>query len=174
MKKIKIAFLLIFFGNIFTYTTAQSANSSWQKLEVLSGDWIGEGAGNPGQGGGGFSFGYDLDKKIMVRKSHSEYPAVGNKPKIIHDDLMIIYSGVTDSVKAVYFDNEGHSINYSIAFLEDKTIQFVSKVDTNMPRFRLTYTFSDTANMSVNFEIASPGNPENFKSYVKGTAHKKK
>ena len=174
MKKIKIVFLLIFFGNIFTHVTAQSANSSWQKLYALSGDWVGEGAGNPGQGGGGFSFGYDLDKKIMIRKSHAEYPAAGNKPKIIHDDLMIIYRGVSDSVKAIYFDSEGHSINYSINFLDDKTIQFVSNAQTTMPGFRLTYRFSNADNMMVDFEIAPPGDPESFKSYVKGAAHRKK
>ena len=41
----------------------------------LMGEWKGEGSGQPGQGEGTFSFSYDLNKNIIVRKSHSVFPA---------------------------------------------------------------------------------------------------
>ncbi len=72
------------------------------------GEWVG--SGQPGQGGGTFSFKPDLDQKILVRKSHSEYPASANKPEIIHDDLMVVYlDNPENRNKAIYFDNEGHT-----------------------------------------------------------------
>ena len=158
------------------YSFAQAKRTELEKLNTLAGDWVAQGGGQPGQGEGNFSFQFDLDKKVMVRKNTSEYPPVGNKPAIVHLDLMVIYSiSTTDSLKAIYFDNEGHTINYSIYFAdEEKTIQFVSNTLQNIPVFRLTYSFTDKDNMTVNFEIAPPGGPGNFRSYVKGSAHRKK
>ena len=79
--------------------------NTWDKWIPLLGDWMGQGSGQPGQGGGTFTFSYDLDRKIITRKSHSEYPAADNKPKIVHDDLMVVYmDGATNSPKAIYFE----------------------------------------------------------------------
>src|SRR5437870_4643611 len=94
-----------------------SQNNTWEKWTPLLGEWEGTGAGQPGQGAGTFTFSYDLDRKIITRKSHSEYPAAENKPKVMHDDLMVIYiDGSTNSPKAIYFDNEGHTITYNIVY----------------------------------------------------------
>ena len=167
--------LLIACFTITICSFAQTKQSAWDKLSMLTGEWVAQGGGQPGQGEGSFSFQYDLDKKVMLRKNISEYPAAGNKPAITHRDLMIIYtSNKEDSLNAIYFDNEGHTINYTINFADgDKTIQFVSNPRENMPGFRLTYNFPDKDNMTVNFEIAPSGNALNFKSYVKGSAHRK-
>jgi hypothetical protein len=175
MKKFRF-FLLIAFFTITTGSFAQANNPGWEKLNVFAGEWVAQGEGQPGQGEGKFSFKYDLDKKVMVRESISEYPAAGNKPAIIHKDMMVIYSiDNIEALKAIYFDNEGHAINYSVSFSDgDKTIQFVSDALQNVPRFRLTYAFSSNDNMSINFEIAPPGSIENYKSYVKGSAHRMK
>jgi len=61
-------------------------NDTWDKWEWLIGEWQGEGSGQPGQGEGTFSFSFSLDDKVLIRKSHSEYPAEENKPERIHDD----------------------------------------------------------------------------------------
>lgn len=104
--KTKLTLTIALFG-IFTTCFGQKS-STWDKWDWLIGDWIGEGTGQPGQGGGTFSFKPDLDKKILVRKSHSEYPATENKPQVIHNDLMIVYLDNTGNPsKAIYFDNEG-------------------------------------------------------------------
>jgi len=118
--KIKLILTLAFFGFLATCFSQQKSN--WEKWNWLMGERIGEGSGQPGQGGGTFSFKLDLDQKILVRESHSEYPAIANKPKVIHDDLMIVYPDNTGNPsKAIYFDNEGHTINYSITY-SDKSV----------------------------------------------------
>jgi hypothetical protein len=117
-------------------------NSSWSKWAWLIGEWKGEGSGQPGQGNGIFSFKTDLNEKILVRKAHSEYPSKDNKPGIIHDDLLIVYLNFSGNPsKAVYFDNEGHTINYSISYT-DKNIIFLSDKIPNVPTFRLTYLYT--------------------------------
>jgi hypothetical protein len=56
----------------------------------LIGEWVGEGGGMPGQGGGGFSFLPDQDGRILIRKNYANYPATKDKPAYSHTDLTII------------------------------------------------------------------------------------
>ena len=162
-------FLLIVFSLLISTTFAQQ-NSTWKDWSWLIGEWRGEGGGQPGQGGGTFSFKTDLDGKILVRKSHSEYPASGNRPATIHDDLMIVsldYSG--NPTKAIYFDNEGHTINYRISYAPN-TIVLTSGKMANVPVFRLTYTLLDTEMVNTKFEMSQDG--EKFMTYVEGKSKK--
>jgi hypothetical protein len=145
---------------------------TWSKWYWLTGEWIGEGSGQPGQGGGKFSFSFDLDEKILTRKSHSEYPASEGKPKVIHDDLMIIYPDISGyPTKAIYFDNEGHIINYSIIY-PDKSIVLTSIKTENVPVFRLTYTLLENENVNTKFEMSQDG--EKFMVYIEGKSKKVK
>ncbi|HEY3390252.1 MAG TPA: hypothetical protein VGK38_11810 [Prolixibacteraceae bacterium] len=147
-------------------------NPTWEKWGWLIGEWAGEGSGQPGQGGGTFVFKPGLDNKILVRESHSEYPAMGSKPKIIHDDLMIIYPDYTGNpVKAIYFDNEGHTINYAITYA-DKSIALTSDKIPNVPVFRLTYSLLDNETVNTKFEISQDG--EKFNTYIEGKSKKSK
>ncbi len=144
--------------------------SEWQKWEWLIGDWKGEGSGRPGQGGGTFSFSFDLDRNIIIRKSHSEYPATVKNPKVIHDDLMIIYSDpAANSDKAVYFDNEGHTIFYTASF-SDKSITLTSEKLPDIPVFRLTYSLIDKVTVNTRFEMSQDG--EKFMIYIEGISKK--
>lgn len=159
------AFLLL-----LAFTCFSQQNSAWGKWNQLIGTWQGEGKGEPGKGGGTFSFAFDLDKKIIVRKSHSEYPATADKPKIVHDDLMIIYLDVAQNpTKAVYFDNEGHIINYKITYT-DSTIVLSSEKVGNAPIFRLTYEILDKKTINAKFEISPDG--EKFATYIEGKCKK--
>ena len=145
---------------------------TWNKWEWLIGNWAGEGSGQPGQGGGTFTFKYDLDQRILVRKSHSEYPAIGNKPKVIHNDLLIIYPDFSGSpVKAIYFDNEGHTINYFVAY-SDKSITLTSDKIPNIPVFRLTYTQLKDDTVDTKFEISQDG--VKFNTYIEGKSKRTK
>ncbi|MGZ3884832.1 MAG: hypothetical protein ACXVPD_11775 [Bacteroidia bacterium] len=141
-------------------------NTAWDKWNWLLGEWKGEGSGQPGQGSGKFSFAFDLDKKVIVRKSHSEYPAAGTKPKTIHDDLMVVYMDMSGTPsKAIYFDNEGHTINYSISY-SGKSIILLSEKMPNVPVFRLTYTSLDDNTINTKFEMSQDG--EKFMTYIEG------
>lgn len=135
------------------------------------GEWKGEGIGQPGQGGGTFVFVYDLDKNVIARKSHSEYAAKDDKPGVIHDDLMIVYLDNNQEPKAIYFDNEGHVINYSIDFADHSIILTSEKV-ANAPLFRLTYTLLDSDMVDTKFEMSRDG--KSFMTYIEGKAKKVK
>lgn len=164
MKKFfSILITLFLFVNIsFAQSTGNAGN--WDKL---MGEWTGTGNGNPGTGSGKFSFEYNLDKKIIVRKNHSEYPASGDKAAVIHDDLMIIYADESGSYnKAIYFDNEGHVINYTVNFPSENIVEMQSEPQISTPMFRLTYKIEGESG-TVKFEVAPPGSSE-FKTYLEG------
>ncbi|MEI6683669.1 MAG: hypothetical protein WCO44_13620 [Bacteroidota bacterium] len=141
----------------------------WSKWSWLMGEWRGEGSGVPGQGGGTFSFNADLGGKVLVRKSHSEYPARDKKGMTLHDDLMIIYPGAAgDPLKAIYFDNEGHTISYSVA-PAGNSIVFLSNKVAGMPVFRLTYDSIAAGTVNTKFEMSQDG--EHFTTYIEGKSN---
>lgn len=163
---------LILFFSLLTITSVSfgQQKTAWDNWNWLMGEWIGEGSGQPGQGGGVFSFSLDLENKILVRKSHSEYPAKDNKPAVIHDDLMVVYLDYTGSPsKAIYFDNEGHTINYEISY-SDKSIVLTSNKIPNVPIFRLTYSLLDINIVDTKFEMSQDG--EKFITYIEGKSKK--
>jgi len=170
--------LLITVAGLLPRTIASSTEGSksyWAPLECLLGDWVGEGGGQPGQGTGEFSFHPDLQNRILVRKSYAAYPPTKDRPASRHDDLTVIYKE-TDSgpLRAIYFDNEGHVINYSITISPDrKTIEFVSDMLPSSPRFRLTYVKTSSDALSLRFEIAPPGKPDSFSTYIEAKAKRK-
>jgi hypothetical protein len=152
----------------------QQIKNQWEKWNYLVGEWVGEGNGQPGQGEGKFSFLTDLDGNIMIRKSHTVFPATVNSKEIIHDDLMIIYQAGSDgSQEAIYFDNEGHTIKYKVSYTE-KSIVLTSSISANETRFRYTYTMIDPKTVNSSFEMASPKTPEEFKMYLSGKSIKVK
>jgi hypothetical protein len=168
--KTKPALLIVLLCSFYVCPGQQAPD--WNKWNWLIGDWIGEGSGAPGQGGGTFSFKLDLDQRILVRKSHSEYPATGAKPALIHEDLLIVYPDFSGTpAKAIYFDNEGHTINYMLANV-DKTIVFTSDKIPGRPIFRLTYTRLDDGAVNVEFAMSRDG--EKFAPYVAGKSKKVK
>src|SRR6185369_15387659 len=116
---------------------AQHSNElNWDPFRFLLGDWVGEGSGKPGEATGGFSFSFDLEKKILVRRNSANYPAAKDKPAYSHTDLMIIYQEAASNVtRAIYFDNEGHIINYAAAFSKDNSrLVFTSEPSASAPR----------------------------------------
>jgi hypothetical protein len=50
---------------------------------------------------------------------------------------------------------------------------FTSEPQQNAPRFRLTYRKIDDASLAIDFEIAMPNQPDVFKKYVSGKAHRR-
>jgi hypothetical protein len=142
---------------------------NWDAWRFLLGDWVGEGSGQPGQGSGGFTFTLELEKRILVRRSRAEYPSYS------HEDLMIVYPDADPKrTRAIYFDNEGHVIEYAVTFSPDgNTVTFLSAATPAAPRFRLTYTKSAAAALKIKFEIAPPGKPEAFSTYLEASARRR-
>jgi hypothetical protein len=177
MKKVVVMFTLCVITFIVsTLLSAQqpAKNADWSSWQFLLGEWVGEGGGNqPGQGAGGCSFYLDLQDRVLVRKNYSEFPAAKDRPAYSHNDLTIIYQ-VPGKAQAVYFDNEGHVINYTVEFSADQnTLTFVSEIQPSAPRFRLTYIKSANETLKLKFEIAPPGKPEAFSLYIESALRRK-
>jgi hypothetical protein len=149
-------------------------DDAWKAYRFLLGEWGGEGVGEPGKGSGRFSFVLDLQEKVLVRRNRAEYPAAQGRPAFSHEDLMVIYRADRGGPsRAIYFDSEGHVINYTASFSNDKrTLTFLSDAVPPAPRFRLSYTKGADDSMGIKFEIAPPGTPEVFKTYLEGNARR--
>lgn len=146
----------------------------WAPMKFLVGEWVGEGGGQPGQGTGGFSFQPDLEGNVLVRRSYAEYPATKQRPAYRHDDLMVVFREPGGpELRAVYFDNEGHVIHYTITTSKDgNSIELLSAPSPASPRFRLTYVKTGATSLSTKFEIAPPGKPDSFSTYVEAKARR--
>ncbi len=139
---------------------------SWAQWDWLMGEWVGEGSGDPGEGSGSFSFNLALDQRILVRRNHTEFPENERGPAMVHEDLMIVYPGESGMPEnAIYFDNEGHIINYTISS-SDQSIRFTSSQAPGVPVFRLTYTFIEDKTILTTFEMSQDG--ETFMTYLEG------
>jgi hypothetical protein len=149
--------LLLLLG-LTTCLSAQTPDP-WKPLQFLTGEWVGEGSGSPGDGAGGCSFDFDLQRKVMIRKNYAVYPTFR------HDDLMVMYlDPESKAVKAIYFDNEGHVIHYTVEPGAD-SVKFVSE------QYRMTYRKTGDDKLSLDFDMAPPGKP--FANYIHATLRKK-
>jgi hypothetical protein len=159
------------------FAAAQQTKSPdvWGPYKFLVGNWTAEGHGEPGEGKGAFSFRLELQGKILVRRSHVDYPTTPKQAAFRHEDLLIIYPGAGPAPdRAVYFDSEGHVIHYAATFNDQgKSLTFLSEASPQAPRFRLTYYQGEDKSLQVKFEIAPPGKPEAFVTHVEGVAHRK-
>ncbi|BDU75619.1 hypothetical protein [Mesoterricola sediminis] len=162
MKRLALSFLC---GTLAAQTPDPLA-----PLRSLAGAWVGEGGGDPGQGEGAFTFTSRLGGRVLVRESWSAYPAQGGRPAFRHEDLMTVYAE-GGALKALYWDNEGHTIPYEVAAGPDR-ITFTSPAGQG-PRFRLTYRLTAPDRVHVAFAIAPPGQPEAFRVYVEGDSRRR-
>ena len=175
MKKIIIYTITAFVCFSLSDINAQQPikPADWGSYNFLIGEWIGDGSGAPGQGSGSFTFSFDLQKRVLIRKGYTDFPKAGDKPAFRHDDLMIVYQE-NDKTKAVYWDNEGHAINYLVEFSQDKNkLYFTSEIVPSSPRFRLIYEKLSDGRINNIFEIAMPGKPDQFNKYIEGIVKKK-
>jgi hypothetical protein len=165
----KRALVLVIFS-FFSCAIAFGADD-WGPAQFLIGHWTGDGAGQPGQGTGSFSFTPDLQGKVLVRKSFAAYPAANGKPASRHDDLMIVYrDGPSRELRAMYFDSEEHVIPYAVKPADGGGVVFVTEGSSTTMRYRLTYTGTATDALKLKFEIAPPG--KEFATYLEATAHR--
>jgi hypothetical protein len=155
---------------------ARAGDDPWGPCRDLVGDWVGEGGGRTGGGAGRFSFAWDLREKVLVRRNRAEFPAAPGRPAASHEDLMVIYRGDGGGpLRAAYFDSEGHVIHYSVTSSADqRTLTFLSDPAPSSPRFRLSYVKGEGDTVRITFEIAPPGKPGDFKTYLEGRARRER
>jgi hypothetical protein len=138
-------------------------------LRFLLGDW--EAIPDSSGATGGFSFAPRVQDHIIVRTNYSISPAADGKPSR-HDDLMVIFEEA-GTVRADYFDNEGHVIRY-VAQPQAGSVAFVSEIKPAEPRYRLTYDLGADGILNGRFEVAPPGKPDAFTQYLAWKARKRR
>jgi hypothetical protein len=147
------------------------AADPWSALRFLVGTWKAEaGGGKPGEAtGGGFTFAIELDGRVAVRRSRSEFaPLPGETKGTAHEDLMVLYPKGS-GIQALYWDDEGHVIRYDVRN-EAGTLIFESERGAPGPRFRLVYARRGADVVEIAFSIARPG--KGFEPYLTGLARR--
>jgi hypothetical protein len=144
--------------------------ATWEQLQFLIGSWSSPVSGQPGEGISGWTtFTFKLDQKIMLRNSRAEFaPEPGKQEGFVHEDMLVIYQPPHEAdFRAIYFDNEGHIIHYTLSFpMHQPSVVFESEASTTGPRARLVYEVLSPEILTIEFFVAPPGGE--FVSHVKG------
>ncbi len=150
---------------------SHAVKDTWAPLRFLVGEWVGEGSGKPGEGLGGFTFAPELGGKVLVRKNWSSFPPKpGEMEGTRHEDLMVVFPA-GGALKATYWDNEGHVIQYTVTTEADRAI-FESDEAPGAPRFKLVYEAQKDKRVKIQFLVAPPG--KTYQPYITATARPKK
>jgi hypothetical protein len=143
---------------------------SFAALRFLLGDW--RAVDTPAGETGAFAFRLAVQDRVIVRTNEADYAATADRPASRHDDLLVIYRE-NASLKAEYFDSEGHVIRYAVESGAPNVVTFVSDPSPREPRYRLTYRAETNGTLVGSFEIAPPGSPEAFAAYLSWKAEKR-
>ncbi len=140
-----------------------------EPLRFLLGEWeaVDGRAGESGRA----AFAVGLQGRVITRTSYAEYPASGERPAYRHDDFMIVYADA-DTAKADYYDNEGHVIRYVVTSPRAGQAVFVSAGPPAAPHYRLTYVMEADGSQRGTFEIAPPGSPGAYATYLAWTSRR--
>ena len=132
-------------------------------LAFLLGEWdaLPDGAG----GSGSCTFALELQDRVIVRTNHAAAPAAGGRPASVHDDLMVIYEE-GNVLKADYYDSEAHQIRYVVSAPGPDRAVFLADATAAAPGYRLTYWLEKPGIVRGQFEIAAPGKPGAFTTYL--------
>jgi len=143
-------------------------------LAFLQGTWQANNVhgGSGAEGSGDYSFVRELRGHVLAR--HGAYANCKGPQDFdcAHQDLLYVYADDTSqSLKAIFFDNEGHVIHYGVTTPDATTAVFLSDSAIPGPQFRLTYSLKG-ATMSGKFEIKMPGQGD-WHSYLEWSGAKK-
>jgi len=155
--------------------SAQPQVSPFQQLSFLLGTWEAKTVNTPDvTAGGSYTFQLELNSHILARHSFSntatcKAPADFNCE---HGDLLYIYADAPGQPpRAIYFDNEGHVIHYTVTAPSPTSAEFLSDSAQPGPQFRLLYELKDTV-MSGKFQIRMPGQ-QDWHSYLEWAGSRK-
>jgi hypothetical protein len=154
-------------------TAPPAASDPLRALAFLEGSWDAKASGKGGIAEiGTYVFRTELADHILAR--HSTRAGDCSGPKTFdceHGDLLYVYADGPDrSLKAIYFDNEGHVIHYDVSTPAATTAVFLSDGARPGPQFRLTYELK-TGIMSGKFQVRMPGQ-DGWNSYLEWSGAK--
>jgi hypothetical protein len=175
---VKILVSVLLFVLLFCVQTnaVQSPDADpWKALSFLEGTWTAntQGGSARAQGSGCYTFQPELGRHVLAR--HSSDSAGCKGPTTYdceHSDLLCVYPEAgSQSLKAIYFDNESHVIHYDVTTPSSATAIFISEVSGSGPQSRLVYELKGAV-MSGKFEIRMPGQNE-WKTYLEWSGTRK-
>ncbi len=138
-------------------------------LDFLLGTWTAD-VGSTAKPMGSYVFQRELDGRILARHATADAACVDATSAVCaHRDLFYVYQDSSGApLKAIYFDSEGHVIQYSVAIRHEggsygvrDYATFLSDASALGPRFRLIYerntdTYTKKTSMSGKFEQLLP------------------
>jgi hypothetical protein len=171
MKRILLFFLLLFALSLHAQSTAQETNP-WSGLSFLEGTWDAKAASSEGASAAGtYTFRLELRDHVLVRHGNISQCKGPSTYDCEHGDLLYVYrDSAAQPLRAIYFDNEGHVIHYSVSTAPPNTAVFLSDSSQPGPQFRLTYELKGLL-LFGKFEIRMPGQ-ENWKTYLEWSGAK--
>ena len=146
----------------------------WASLHFLIGTWEAKTTGGSAraQGAGNYSFQLKLAGHLLARHSGGGSCKGPEDYNCNHADLLYLYpEGPAGALRAIYFDNEGHVIHYTVSVPEAGTVVLLSDANQPGPQFRLTYELSGGV-MAGKFQMRMPGQAD-FTSYLEWSGRHK-
>jgi len=149
-----------------------AVHDPWQPFAFLIGTWEAETSGGTAAAKviGLYSFAPELNNHILARHSGNANCKAPASFDCEHSDLLYLYPQ-GQSIKAIYFDNEGHVIHYGVTTPTATSAIFLSDPATPGPQFRLVYERKESI-LSGKFQMRMPGQSE-FNSYLEWSGSKK-
>lgn len=160
-------------GLINAQPGSPTAEEQWSALSFLEGTWDAKTQGGAANANaiGTYTFKRELGGHILARHSSAagcKGPADFNCD---HSDLLYVYQAIAGKpLKAIYFDNEGHVILYTVTTPTPTSVVFLSDGSAPGPRFRLVYELKEGL-MSGKFEMQMPGKTD-WASYLEWSGRK--
>ncbi len=170
----RLAILLVFGTGLMRAQPAPpTADGQWSALSFLEGTWEAKTQGGAAKAtaAGTYSFRKELGGHILARHSNADGCKGPADFNCDHGDLLYIYQDTPGQpLKAIYFDNEGHVIHYSVSAPTTTSAVFISDAATPGPRFRLLYELKEGV-MSGKFQMQMPGKAD-WMSYLEWSGRK--
>jgi hypothetical protein len=146
----------------------------WKALSFLEGTW--EARTQSGPGGarviGTYTFELEFKRHVLARHTASVACKGPQDFDCEHGDLLYVYQEAdSQSLKAIYFDNEGHVIHYTVSTPQSAKAIFVSDISSSGPQFQLVYELKNAV-MSGKFQMRMPGQAQ-WRSYLEWSGQKK-
>src|SRR5262249_6004997 len=115
-------------------------------LAFLEGTWAAAGKGPQGAAASGsYAFERQLNGHVLMRRIVSKEGCSGPASfDCLHSDFLAVYQdGPGRPLRALYLDNEGHTIHYVVNVVSPNSVELLSEPAAggsgSMPQFRLLY-----------------------------------
>jgi hypothetical protein len=184
MKSIFVAAMLCVSTMLPAQTLAPAqAADPLSSLDFLLGTWTAATGATGTSGGqvmGTYTFSRDLSGHALQRTGTVANCKGPQDFDCNHHDQLTIFPDSNaqavhhSSLLALYLDNEGHVIYYTLTTPDPQTVIFNSQSPPNAPTFRLMYHLEGSgakAVMSGKFQVAAPGS-DDFHSYLEWSGTK--